>query len=253
MKEARYFYVPDVGAGRLPDEEASHALRVLRLRPGDEIFLIDGVGAFHRAVVSLAASHHCGFEVMETIPQEKPWKGHIHLAVAPTKMMDRVEWMVEKATELGVDELSFLDCRFSERRVVKTDRVERIVVAAMKQSRKAWKPVVNDMVPLAQFVKQQRPGACFIAHCYDEIPRTDLFHNLCQLTATAESGVTLLIGPEGDFSVDEVRMAVGLGCCPVSLGECRLRTETAAIAGVMMAQLALRKNTSQNRQPLDEP
>lgn len=246
MKEARYFYVPEVEAGRLPDDEAAHALRVLRLRQGDEIFLIDGVGAFHRAEVTLAASHHCGYRVVQTMPQKRLWKGHIHLAMAPTKMMDRVEWMVEKATEIGVDELSFLNCRFSERTVVKTERVERIVVSAMKQSRKAWKPVVNAMTTFAQFVGQQRPGQCFIAHCYEEIPRYDLFDQLCQIGAEHSGEVTILVGPEGDFSTDEVRMAIDQGYCPVSLGQCRLRTETAALAAVMMAQLALRNNDNES-------
>ena len=241
MKEARYFFVPDVTAmGQLPDEEATHAIRVLRLREGDEVFLLDGVGNFHRAEVTLVSSKHCAYRVVETIPQTPVWRGYIHLAMAPTKMMDRVEWMAEKATEIGFDELSFLDCRFSERRVVKTDRVERIVVAAVKQSRKAWLPVVNAMMPFEHFVKTPREGAKFIAHCYGEIARTDLFDALLLLGEEAQQ-VTILVGPEGDFSIDEVRMAMDNGYVSVSLGECRLRTETAALSAVMMAQLVLRK------------
>jgi len=244
MKEARYFYVPDaIHAGRLPDEEARHALKVLRLGAGDELFLIDGCGAFHRAQVTLATSHQCCYEVLETLPQESPWRGHIHRAMAPTKMMDRVEWMAEKATEVGFDQLSFLDCRFSERRVLKTERVEKIVVAAVKQSRKAWLPKVGAMVPFADFVKAERAGAKFIAHCYDEIPRTDLFGALQQVAATEQAPeATILVGPEGDFSIDEVRLAIQQGYVAVSLGECRLRTETAALSAVMMAQLAFRKS-----------
>ncbi len=241
MKEARYFYVPGAStAGQLPDDEATHAIRVLRLREGDEIFLIDGVGNFHRAEVTLVSSKHCAYQVLETIPQTSVWRGHIHLAMAPTKMMDRVEWMAEKATEIGFDELSFLDCRFSERRVVKTDRVERIVVAAVKQSRKAWMPVVNEMIPLERFVRTPREGAKFIAHCYEEIERNDLFDSLMAMEDDNPQ-VTILVGPEGDFSVDEVRLAMDNGYVPVSLGECRLRTETAALSAVMMAQLTLRK------------
>ena len=242
MKEARYFYVPSAStAGQLPDDEATHAIRVLRLREGDEIFLIDGVGNFHRAEVSLVSSKHCAYRVVETIPQTPVWRGRIHLAMAPTKMMDRVEWLAEKATEIGFDELSFLDCRFSERRVVKTDRVERIVVAAVKQSRKAWMPVVNGMMPFDRFIQTPREGAKFIAHCYDEIARTDLFDALSTLEENIPQ-VTILVGPEGDFSIDEVRLAMDNGYLPVSLGECRLRTETAALSAVMMAQLALRKH-----------
>ena len=241
MKEARYFYVSGASmAGQLPDDEATHAIRVLRLREGDEIFLIDGVGNFHRAEVTLVSSKHCAYQVLETIPQTSVWRGHIHLAMAPTKMMDRVEWMAEKATEIGFDELSFLDCRFSERRVVKTDRVERIVVAAVKQSRKAWMPVVNEMMPFERFVRTPREGAKFIAHCYEEIERNDLFNTLMAMEDDNPQ-VTILVGPEGDFSVDEVRLAMDNGYVPVSLGECRLRTETAALSAVMMAQLTLRK------------
>ncbi len=241
MKEARYFYVPGAStAGQLPDDEATHAIRVLRLREGDEIFLIDGVGNFHRAEVTLVSSKHCAYQVLETIPQTSVWRGHIHLAMAPTKMMDRVEWMAEKATEIGFDELSFLDCRFSERRVVKTDRVERIVVAAVKQSRKAWMPVVNEMMPFERFVRTPREGVKFIAHCYEEIERNDLFNSLMAMEDDNPQ-VTILVGPEGDFSVGEVRLAMDNGYVPVSLGECRLRTETAALSAVMMAQLTLRK------------
>ena len=241
MKEARYFYVPGAPtAGQLPGDEATHAIRVLRLREGDEIFLIDGVGNFHRAEVTLVSSKHCAYQVLETIRQTPVWRGHIHLAMAPTKMMDRVEWMAEKATEIGFDELSFLDCRFSERRVVKTDRVERIVVAAVKQSRKAWMPVVNEMMPFERFVRTPREGAKFIAHCYEEIECADLF-NILMAMEDDNPQVTILVGPEGDFSVDEMRLAMDNGYVPVSLGECRLRTETAALSAVMMAQLALRK------------
>ena len=110
MKEARYFFVPDAGVvNEMPDEEAMHALRVLRLKSGDEMFLMDGAGTFYRAQVTLAATKRCLYEILETIPQQPVWKGHIHLAVAPTKMMERMEWFVEKATEVGIDEFSFED------------------------------------------------------------------------------------------------------------------------------------------------
>ena len=158
--------------------------------------------------------------------------------MAPTKMMDRVEWMAEKATEIGFDELSFLNCQFSERRQLRVDRVEKIVLAAMKQSRKAWKPRVNDMVSFKTFVETPRPGLKFIAHCYDEIPKTDLFDDLQQ--ADEVPAITVLVGPEGDFSIDEVRLALANGYRSISLGQSRLRTETAALAAVMMMQLRMR-------------
>ena len=237
MKEVRFFYVPDVRQSTaLPEEEAVHAVRVLRMVAGDELMLMDGNGTFYRAVVTLAHGHHCQFDILETLPQQRPWQGYVHLAMAPTKMMDRTEWMVEKATEIGIDELSFLDCRFSERKVLKTERIDKIIVAAMKQSRKAWKPVLNALTPFADFIAAPRQGKMFIAHCYDEIAKVNLYDELRQLAP--DEPTTVLIGPEGDFSIDEVRMAVGAGWVSVDLGKSRLRTETACLSAVMMMQLA---------------
>lgn len=237
MKEVRFFYVPDAAqVNELPADEAMHAMRVLRLKGGDELFLMDGVGNFYRAQVTIAATHHCYYEILEVLPQERQWKGRFHLAIAPTKMMDRIEWMVEKATEVGVDEISFLNCAFSERRVVKNPRIEKIIVSAMKQSHKAWKPVLNEMSTFAHFIEQPRAGVKYIAHCYDEIPRVNLFDELRK--TPDETEMTVLIGPEGDFSIDEVRQAVDHGYQSVSLGTSRLRTETAGLAAVMMMQLS---------------
>lgn len=240
MKETRYFFVPDaLHQTELPHDEATHATRVLRLVGGDEIFLIDGEGCFHRAVVTLASQKHCGYHIVETMPQERTWRGNIHLAIAPTKMMERVEWMSEKATEVGFDELSFLSCRFSERTSMRKDRIEKIVVSAVKQSRKAWMPKVNDMQDFAKFVTSERSGRKFIAHCYEEIARRDLY---CELqNDNGSDDITMLVGPEGDFSIDEVRLAIDNGYEPVSLGQSRLRTETAGLMAVMMANLSRRK------------
>ena len=240
MKEERFFYVPRASSvGMLPDEEAQHAVRVLRLKEGDEMMLIDGDGSFFRAVVTSVSGKHCCYDIQEMLPQQRPWGARLHLAIAPTKMMERIEWLAEKATEIGFDELSLLDCRFSERRVVKTARLEKIVVAAMKQSRKAWKPVVNEMQDLRSFVTQHAQGPFrYIAHCYDEVPRVSLFGHLCAHVPSAGSEVLVLVGPEGDFSIDEVRMAVDAGFISVDLGRSRLRTETAGMAAVMMMQLS---------------
>ena len=241
MKETRYFFVPDaLNQNALPPDEAVHACRVLRLRSGDELFLIDGMGTFHRAKVTIATQKHCGYEIVSSEPQLRTWRGHIHLAMAPTKMMERVEWMAEKATEIGFDELSFVDCQFSERQVIKIERIDKIVVSAVKQSRKAWKPCVNPMVSFSEFVTTPRAGAKFIAHCYEEIPRQDLYTLFRSTPTTDCPDVTILIGPEGDFSIDEVRQAMAHGYVPVSLGESRLRTETACLSAVMMAQLCRR-------------
>ncbi|MBP5409603.1 MAG: 16S rRNA (uracil(1498)-N(3))-methyltransferase [Prevotella sp.] len=237
MKEARYFYVPDAAhAHELPADEASHAVKVLRLTAGDEMMLMDGQGNFYRAVVIVASNHHCMYDIQETQPQERPWQGHIHLAIAPTKLMDRTEWMVEKAVEIGVDEMTFLDCQFSERRVVKTQRLEKIAVSAMKQSRKAWKTEIHEMTSFNDFITTPRSGYQYIAHCYEEVERSFLFEQMNTLAPTED--VTILIGPEGDFSIDEVRNAIGKGYQSVHLGSSRLRTETAGLSAVMMAQLS---------------
>ena len=237
MKEERYFYVPDAANQQeLPTDEAMHAMRVLRMKSGDDMFLMDGVGIYYHARVTIAATHHCYYEILEKLPQEPQWQGHIHLAIAPTKMMDRMEWLIEKATEVGIDELSFLNCKFSERKLVKTGRLDKIVVSAVKQSRKAWKPVLNEITPLKHFLETPREGRKFIAHCYEEIPRDYLFDELKK--GHQEEPTTVLVGPEGDFSIDEVKLAIDSGYQSVHLGKSRLRTETAGLSAVMMMQLA---------------
>ena len=240
MKETRYFYVPDAArSNELPAAEAAHASRVLRLESGDEVFLIDGAGCFFKAQLTLVTKGRCLYDIVERLPQEKTWNGRIAVAMAPTKVIDRVEWTLEKATEIGIDEFSLLNCAFSERRNVKLERLDKIVVAAVKQSRKAWKPLLNDLQPFEGFVNRPRKGAKYIAHCYAEIDKKDLYGELLQLNGDEE--VTILIGPEGDFSIDEVRLAMSKGYVPVSLGQSRLRTETAALDATMIAQLAFRK------------
>ena len=213
------FYTPDILASPdLPEEEAGHCLRVLRLGTGDEVTLTDGKGCFYRAVISAATGKRCQVKVLEKMPQEPFWKGHLHLAMAPTKNMDRVEWFAEKATEIGFDELSFLNCRFSERKVIKTERVDKIVVSAMKQSLKARKPEVNEMAGFAQFIDGEKP--------------------LLKDVLVPGGDAVVLVGPEGDFSREEVELAESKGFRPVSLGRSRLRTETAALVAVHLMNLA---------------
>jgi len=243
MKETRYFFVPRAAeVGELPEEEAQHALRVLRLTAGDELMLMDGAGTFYRAEVSAASGKHCLYHIVETLPQEKTWRGHLHLAIAPTKMMERMEWLAEKATEIGFNELSFLDCRFSERRAIKIPRIEKIVVSAVKQSRKAFMPNVNELVGFKQFIAQHGEGRRYIAHCYEEVERVNLFDELLHSHSADSDDALVLIGPEGDFSIEEVRMAVDAGFVSVDLGKSRLRTETAGLAAVMMMQLSASLN-----------
>ena len=231
MKEERYFYQPDVALGELTKDDTQHAVRVLRMTEGDEVWLMDGQGTFYRAEITAASNHRCAYRIVETLPQQRAWLGHLHLAMAPTKLNDRTEWLVEKATEVGLDELSFLDCQFSERRTLKTERIEKIVVAAMKQSRKAWKPQVNVMQSFRQFVTTDRVGQKFICHCYEG----DKPYLLDMLKPGQDA--TVLIGPEGDFSIDEVRQAEVNGYTSVSLGRSRLRTETAALVAAHLMQI----------------
>ena len=239
MKEARYFYVPQaIEKNELPAEEAAHALRVLRLKPGDELFLMDGEGVFYEAYVT-QTDKHCYYQIEKALPQPKTWSAHIHLGIAPTKMMERIEWLAEKATEIGFDELSFLHCKFSERKTLRADRVEKIVISAAKQSRKPFLPQVHELTPFSQFIDESEEGHRYIAHCYDAIERVDFFNELNQLTADAP--ITILVGPEGDFSIDEVKLAMAKGYKSISLGKSRLRTETAGLYAVMLAQLAKRK------------
>lgn len=246
MKEERYFYVPDAAtATELPQEEAMHALRVLRLAEGDEISLVDGEGTLYKAVITAATGKHCHFDISERLPQQRPWKGRLHIAMAPTKMMERTEWMAEKVTEIGVDELSFPECRFSERRKLRKERIEKVVVAAMKQSHKAWMPQVNEMCTFKQLIDSEQGGLKYICHCYNEIEREDLVTLLKEAAAearnnntdnTTDEDITILIGPEGDFSVEEVRYAMSKGYRSTSLGPSRLRTETAATVAATLAR-----------------
>ncbi|MGM9712557.1 MAG: RsmE family RNA methyltransferase [Prevotella sp.] len=243
MKEIRFFYVPNASEHtQLPPDEASHALRVLRLAPGDTVTLIDGKGFFHKAEISLTTKRECFYSILESLPQTKTWRGHIHLAIAPTKMMERMEWLSEKAVEVGLDELTFLNCRFSERTHLRADRIEKIIISAMKQSRKPYLTTNNGMVSFSEFISTPRPGRKFICHCYSEIPRSDLFTLLSDSQQDGEypSDITVLVGPEGDFSIDEVRKAMDAGYESVTLGESRLRTETAGLMAVAMANIAQR-------------
>ena len=250
MKELRFFYTPEPESLQLPSDEAQHVLRVLRLGMGDELYLVDGRGSFYRAVITEAGGHHCRYRIEQRMPQEPEWMGTIHLALAPTKNMDRVEWFVEKATEIGFDRLSLLDCRFSERRQVKTERLEKIIVSAMKQSHKAWKPVIDEMDAFRKFIaRDDLPAQRFIAHCYS---MEDVQEEAVPSSAAANAKPFLLdvlqprtpalvlIGPEGDFSIDEVRAAEAAGFRSVSLGTSRLRTETAALVAVHLMRLANR-------------
>lgn len=219
------FYAPDILIDPvLPELESGHCVRVLRKQPGDEIDITDGKGHFFRAVVAEAHPKKCRIEILETRRPEPVWPGYIEIALAPTKNMDRMEWFAEKATELGIDRISFLKTRYSERKDIKTERIEKILVSAMKQSEKAILPELQGMTDIKAYLKSGFQGRKFIAHCY---PGKKTL--LSQAYQPGERAL-VLIGPEGDFSEEEVAWALVEGFEPVSLGDSRLRTETAALA-----------------------
>ncbi len=243
MKELHLFYAPNIEETHaLSEEESTHAVRVLRMKEGDEVWVTDGQGHFYNGTASPGGSGkhpECFVTIEEIHPWHRPWPSAIHLAVAPTKNMDRIEWFAEKATEIGLDGIHFLDCANSERRVIKTERIEKIVVSAMKQSHKALKPFVSEMTRFRDFIAQDFEGDKFIAHCYEQSD-IDGSEKLFLFDAVMKDVPTLvLIGPEGDFSIDEVRAAHSAGFRSITLGESRLRTETAALMAV--AHMNLKK------------
>lgn len=218
------FYTPDIAVNpELPEEEAGHCIRVLRLTEGDEILLTDGKGTFYKAAISRAHHKHCEVFILESWQQPALWNFHLHIAVAPTKNMDRMEWFAEKATEIGIDAITCLNCRFSERREIKPARLEKILVSAMKQSQKATLPQLEGMTDFKSFVSQPFDGRKFIAHCEDGDK------TLLKQTYRPGENALVLIGPEGDFSPEEIELALKKGFEPISLGDSRLRTETAAL------------------------
>lgn len=232
------FYCPDIEKEQtLSEEESGHCVRVLRYTTGDEILLTDGRGTTYTARITNPHPKHCDFEIISREKQEKHHAFHLHIAVAPTKNIERLEWAIEKCVEIGVDEITPLLCRFSERKQLRTDRLEKIILSAAKQSLTPYLPVLHELTPYEEFIKgqgdkvQSTKGQNFIAHCYKEDKRV--------LKNEIEKGrdVLVLIGPEGDFSEQEIADALALGFVPVSLGNSRLRTETAAVVACHTAVL----------------
>lgn len=226
------FYSRDIAGGicRLDQDESGHCIKVLRHRSGDMISVIDGCGTLYRCRIT--SDSHKGVEavIVETL---SGWGGHpynLHMAVCPTKNNDRFEWFAEKACELGFDTLSPVIGEHSERRVLKTQRVEKILVSAAKQSLKATVPVVNEPVSVKEFISLHKDSKALklIAYCFEDesVPRRSIKE---ALEAYEGQEIIVMIGPEGDFSNDEARMALEAGFVPVNLGSSRLRTETAAV------------------------
>ena len=239
MKEVHLFYAPEaLTANLLPDEEAIHAVRVLRMHEGDDLNLTDDKGHFFEARITQCTPKMCRFDILEQHDWQPHWDGSIEVAVAPTKNMDRMEWFAEKAVEIGCDRIVFLSCQNSERQVLKKERIEKIVVSAMKQSHKAVLPQVEPLTRFADYVARPFDGLRCIAHCYAD---ADVGAAKQELARIAQKGrpTQVLIGPEGDFSIAEVKTALQHGFVPISLGQSRLRTETAALVAVHTLNLAM--------------
>jgi 16S rRNA (uracil1498-N3)-methyltransferase len=207
----------------LPESESQHCIRVLRKHTGDLIDVTDGNGTFYKAQIIDAHPNHCKINIIESKKETVAWENRIEIAVAPTKNPDRMEWFVEKAVEIGINKISLLKTCYSERKEMKTDRLHKILIAAMKQSLKATLPELRETIDFSEFIRQQFEGQKFIAHCYPEVKP------LLSRQYHKGANALILIGPEGDFSPEEIRRATENGFLPISLGECRLRTETAAL------------------------
>lgn len=220
------FYTPDISTGAqsfiFDKEESRHIVKVLRKKEGDTIQITNGKGFLFTSEIIFASEKKCEVRIISENGQPAlPYR--LHLAVAPTKMNDRYEWFLEKATEIGISEITPIICEHSERTVFKADRFEKILQSAMKQSLQYHLPLLHEPVPFSTFVNHKRTGQLFIAHCEE----TDKKILKTELRPLQE--VTILIGPEGDFSTKEIELALSKNYIPVSLGNTRLRTETAAV------------------------
>ncbi len=219
------FYTPDLSGKTytLDETESKHCVRVLRLEKGDEITLVDGRGGFFTAEIVDPNPKRCAVNVIKSELNFGCRSFEVHLAIAPTKNIERIEWFLEKTTEIGVTRVTPLLCRYSERKEIKNERLEKVMVSAMKQSLKAYLPKLDELTKFKDLVNQPFEGQKFIAHCEEQ--HRDLLKNL----VVPNQNYLILIGPEGDFSTEEIEMALKAGFRPVSLGESRLRTETAGV------------------------
>lgn len=236
------FYSPDILQTKsLPESDSAHCTRVLRMNAGDELIVVDGHG--HRCTCRLVAPHnkHAEVEIVTCEDMRPIWDYDINIAVAPTKHNDRMEWLIEKLVEIGVNRITPLKCRYSERKEINIERMTKIAVSAMKQSLKATLPIIDNMTPIHEYIKTINTPCRFIGYCSDEFERRTLAHEYRPTTSA-----TIMIGPEGDFTPDEVRAAIDHGFVPVTMGDNRLRTETAALVGCdtchIISQLSAKNN-----------
>jgi len=254
------FFVPNLSASSiLPEEESLHAVKVLRLKTADSIQIVDGKGGFFNARITTPHHKNCAFEITETLVDASRRNYKLHIAIAPTKNIQRLEWFIEKATEIGIDEITPVFCQNSERKVVKEERLEKIIVSAAKQSQKAQFPTLNPSCTFDHLIKSYKADQQFIAHCYtspqpspkerentspqpsptereyegrmnvSSIENSTFERKILKSEIKPGKSILILIGPEGDFSPEEVSIAIKNDYQPVSLGDSRLRTETAGV------------------------
>ena len=221
------FYTPDLNSDHftLNEEESRHCSKVLRLGVGDVVHLIDGRGGLYDAEIKAIHKKHVELKVVRRQTEFGKRNHHLHIAIAPTKNIDRLEWFLEKATEIGIDEITPLICDRSERKIIKEDRLDKVITSAVKQSLTAYHPQLNQAISFSELMKQEFVGARLIAHCMDDVAKQFISE-----VVSPHQSYLILIGPEGDFSPAELNTALQNGFKPVTLANTRLRTETAALA-----------------------
>jgi 16S rRNA (uracil1498-N3)-methyltransferase len=221
------FYTPDLDANTytLSEEESRHCSKVLRLVKGDQVMLIDGKGGFYEAEILEEHKKQVTLRVLKSTQEYQKRNHHLHIAIAPTKNIDRLEWFLEKCTEIGIDEITPIICDRSERRIIKEDRLDKVITAAVKQSIQAYHPVLNPATSLTTLIERSTDAIKMIAHCVDGEPRQFISQII-----EPHLKYLILIGPEGDFTENEILLALQNGFKPLTLGYTRLRTETAGVA-----------------------
>lgn len=221
------FYTPDITSSDyiLNEEESRHCMKVLRLVTGDVVHLIDGRGGLYEAEITSESKRNVSLHVLKTTSEYQKRNHSLHIAVAPTKNIDRLEWFLEKATEIGIDQITPVICERSERKIVKEDRLNKVITSAVKQSLQAYHPLLNEALSLKELISNHSADHRMIAHCIEGEPRKYISE-----IAPAGSSYLILIGPEGDFTPNEIQLALQNDFKPLTLGNTRLRTETAALA-----------------------
>ena len=233
------FYAPDIATTHtLPESDSGHAVRVLRMRAGDELQVVDGQGHVYTCRLMDENHHHATVDIVGVTDEPPVWPYNLTVMVAPTKNIDRMEWLVEKLVEVGVNTFIPVRCQRSERKDIKLERLEKIAVSAMKQSLKAVLPDVRPMTPLREALADVSAAQKFMGYCNDSVERRLLATELKPALDTA-----ILIGPEGDFSPDEVQAAIQAGYIPVTMGDNRLRTETAALVSAVTVHVINQANS----------